>query len=242
MRFKSKPEVFPIPSSMKNRDMTGMKFGRLEVIGLGLKSSRQHRWVCRCDCGFYTLTFGFSLRRGESRSCGCIAAEKTKERWKSADAEKLRKRLSENASNVSHRLSKHPLYSVWIDMKGRCYKPANKFYKDYGGRGIKVCEKWFSFKNFYDDMIDGWEKGLQIGRINNDGDYEPGNCRWETPCQQQRNRRDTVFVETPSGRMKLADAADKYGLTPNCIRYRIEAGWAPDKVFLTKSQRERIVK
>lgn len=236
------PPVFPVPKTMKKRDMTGIRFGRLEVIGLGLKSGRQHRWVCRCDCGFYTSSFGFSLRLGQAKSCGCIAAEKTKERWKSDDSEELRKRLSENAANVSHRLSKHPMYSVWIDMRGRCYKPKNKFYKDYGGRGIKVCDRWLSFQEFFDDMHAGWAKGLQIGRIDNDGDYEPGNCRWETPTQQQRNKSNTVYIDTPDGAMKLADAADKYGLTSACIAYRIKSGWDMNSIFSKKSQRERISK
>ena len=83
---------------------------------------------------------------------------------------------------------------------------------------------------------------MQIGRIDNDGNYEPGNCRWESQNQQQRNKRDTVYIDTPDGVMKLADAADKYGLTPSCIRYRIAAGWDIDSIFLKKSQRERISK
>lgn len=237
MQIKDMPEIFPLPASMKNRDITGMKFGLLTVLGLGEKSSRQHRWVCRCECGFYTVTLGFALRQGGAKSCGCVAAAKAKARWLSDGSEELRRRLSENAANVSHRLSKHPMYRVWVDMRGRCYKPKNKFYKDYGGRGIKVCDKWHSFQNFFDDMINGWEKGLQIGRIDNDGNYEPGNCRWESPTQQQRNKRNTAYIDTPDGVMKLADVADKYELTAGCIRYRIKAGWDTDSIFLKKSQR-----
>lgn len=223
----------------KKKILTGKKFGKLSVLGLplGLKHS-QTKWVCKCECGFHTLTFGFSLLSGESKSCGCVAAEKSRHRWKNP-TEEMRKKLSDNSSHAKHRLSKHPLFRVWTDMKQRCFNRNNKFYFQYGGRGITVCERWMDFENFYQDMHATYERGLQIGRINNNGNYCPENCRWETRRQNQRNRSNTVYVETPLGRMLLLEASEIYGLTCACIKHRIKVGWPMDKTFLTPSERQK---
>lgn len=218
--------------------LTGKKFGRLYVLGLYPEATKQVKWVCRCDCGKYTISFGFTLISGDSSSCGCVSAEKMQARWRNDDPE-LRKKLSENASNVSHRLSKHPLYRVWTDMKRRCFNPKNVFYDQYGGRGITVCKEWMSFEVFYSDMHSGYEKGKQIGRIDNDGDYCKANCRWETSTQQQRNKKNTIYVNTPDGEMQITYAAERYGLSPGCILHRLKAGWEHSKIFTTPSSRAK---
>lgn len=216
--------------------LTGSKFGRLTVLGFDPRSTSVIKWVCVCDCGYYTSSSGSALVTGGSKSCGCISAEKMKTRWENGDPE-LRKKLSENAANVTHRKSKHPLYRIWSDMKQRCFNKKNAFYQSYGGRGITVCERWMKFENFYEDMIDGYMQGMQIGRIDNDGWYSKENCRWETAKQQQRNKSNTAYVDTPKGRMKLAEAAEMYGLSRDCISHRIKTGWPMEKIYSQPSLR-----
>jgi hypothetical protein len=110
-------------------------------------------------------------------------------------------------------------------MRYRCKKPLLPGYWNYGGRGIRVCERWdASFEAFYEDMAASWRPGLSIDRIDNDGDYEPGNCRWATAAEQARNYRRNVVVETPWGRMCLMDAADRGGISYNTIRWRHRHG------------------
>lgn len=112
----------------------GDVFGRLTVIAEALKRKKHRMYTSQCSCGKQTTSFGFSLTAGKSKSCGCIAAEKAKERWKDGN-EPLRKRLSESAANVSHRMSKHPAFRSWSDMRQRCYKETHKWFPSYGGRG-----------------------------------------------------------------------------------------------------------
>lgn len=234
------PAAFVISGELfegKKQILTGKKFGLLSVLGLySEKKTRQSKWVCRCDCGFYTVTFGFGLTRGESKSCGCVAADKARSRWINP-TEEMRQKHSEISS--THKLSKHPLFSVWSDMKQRCINKNNKFYFQYGGRGISVCERWLDFENFFQDMHEGYESGLQIGRIDNNGMYCNENCRWETRRQNQRNKSNTVYVNTPKGMMLLVDASEIYCLTTSCVRHRIKAGWQIDKIFLTPSKRQK---
>jgi hypothetical protein len=217
--------------------LTGKRFGSLLVLGMYDEIiTKQTKWVCLCDCGFYTVSFGFTLKSGDSKSCGCAAANKSKERWLNATDE-MRLERSINAPSAKHRLSKHVLFRIWGDMKQRCFNENNKFYHQYGGRGIKVCARWLEFKNFFEDMESGYEKGLQIGRINNDDGYHKDNCRWETRKQNQRNRTNTVYVDTPKGRMLLIEAVEIYGLNRGCIVHRIKSGWPADRIFSTPSER-----
>lgn len=154
-------------------DITGKTFGRLTVIGETEPSVQQNgkkiiMWRSLCSCGKKVICQSGDLRYGKTLSCGCWGAETRK----------------------THGLSYDPLYNVWNDMKKRCGNANCKSFPDYGGRGIKVCERWLeSFENFYEDVIKDYEKGLQLDRRDNDGDYEPSNCRWVTPQQNSMNKR-----------------------------------------------------
>jgi len=123
---------------------------------------------------------------------------------------------------IIHGLSKHPIYTVWRCMKNRCFNKSNHRYKDYGGRGISICKKWLIAKNFLNDMLPTYKKGLQLDRINNDGDYKPSNCRWVTPSQNQRNRRYNYMVKFKGSIIGLAECSELLNIGCNVLKYRHE--------------------
>jgi len=156
-------------------DLTGKKFGRLTAVQyLGDK-----RWKCLCSCGKFSKPFGHALRSGETNSCGCLIGEVGK------------------ATHTTHGKSYSVAYRSWVGAKSRCLNPKHRLYKYYGGRGVRLCRRWLSFENFLADMGE-CPKGLTIERIDNAGDYKPGNCRWATREDQAQNTRSVVGFEGKS--------------------------------------------
>lgn len=152
-------------------DKTGLRFGRLVVVERRDNTqNNMARWLCRCDCGKQTVVISASLQHGHTQSCGCLNRE------------------SLVTVNSTHKRSRTPIYRVWATMLQRCNNPKNANYKYYGGRNIKVCSRWLIFENFLKDMGER-PKGTSIDRINNNGNYEPGNCRWSNASKQMKNRR-----------------------------------------------------
>lgn len=161
---------------MKRINLVGSTFGRLTVVSLSGYHNGQARWLCRCECGNERINGSANLRNGRVVSCGCFSRERI------------------GIAATRHGYFGTPTYNSWAGMKGRCNNPRNHKYPDYGGRGISVCERWMkSFENFLKDM---GEKpfGKTIDRINNNGNYEPANCRWSTPKQQVDNRRPSKTI------------------------------------------------
>lgn len=162
----------------------GQRFGRLVVLGMEGKNQRGHSmWRCQCDCGKTPLFAATRLITGTAKSCGCFFLEQA----------------------TTHGLSGTKTYDIWISLKQRCSNAKLKSWPNYGGRGIKVCDRWLSYENFLADMGEA-RPGYSIDRINVNGDYEPNNCRWATKEQQVNNTRRNKFVMLDGVEMPLTKA------------------------------------
>jgi hypothetical protein len=173
-------------------------------------------WRCACDCGGEIWAAPYQLRAGHTKSCGCLHG----------------KRLIE--LNTKHGRTHTPEFATWSRMKRRCSNPRDIRFQHYGGRGIKVCERWRdSFENFHVDMGPRPSPEHSIDRINNDGDYEPDNCRWATRTEQARNTSNQKLYELHSESMALFDWCQRYGRTVRLVQNRLYKGWSLEEA-LTK--------
>lgn len=165
---------------MNVRDISERRFGRLTALYPTEERNRGNVvWMCKCDCGKQFRTTATSLLTNRTVSCGCLRKEKASI-------------TAKRGKNRSHLLSKTKIYSVWEKMKARCLNPKTHSYHNYGGRGISICEAWLEFEPFFEyvsKLPHFGEPGRSIDRINNDGNYEPGNVRWATSYEQVHNRR-----------------------------------------------------
>ena len=196
-----------------HRSLIGARFGRLVVTG-NIDASGHHRlWACRCDCGGGAVIRGSHLRTGAIRSCGCLRAEVAAER-----------KLRHGQGGRPGARTKE--YRAWAAAKNRCENPNNNRYSSYGARGIRMCARWADdFEAFFADMgvaPDGYE----IDRIDVNGHYEPGNCRWAPADVQATNKRNTRMIELFDGsRMPASAAARHLGVDPRRLAPRLERGW-----------------
>ena len=186
-------------------DFTGRKFGRLTVLERTENIGRLTAWLCLCECGTTKSVLAGHLQQARIVSCGC---------WK-----------KENSKAKATKHGKHgtKLHWVWLSMRQRCNNPKNKAYKNYGGRGISVCNSWGAFETFEIWALNnGYSEGLSIDRIENDGNYEPDNCRWIPLAEQNLNTRKNRLVDSPLGRMPLAELSRRSGVNYGTLLSRIE--------------------
>ena len=197
---------------MRFIDLTGERFGRLVVTSLSepivSPSRKSTAWNCLCDCGSTIKTTTSNLRAGNTKSCGCL-------------------KLESAPHNKSHGMSREKLYFRWVGMRQRCENRNHKGYALYGGRGIKVCERWKVFENFLTDMGEPPSDEYSIDRIDSDGDYEPSNCRWATSAEQSRNTRRNVLITADGKTMTITDWEKEKGVKPGVFHRRHSLGW-PD--------------
>lgn len=197
---------------MKLIDRTGERYGRLVVVERAPNAANAKdtnaRWLCQCDCGRTSIAYGQDLKRGKVVSCGCWNEDR----------------------RTKHGMSRNHVYMVWQQLRDRCKNPNNPRWVDYGGRGIKVCERWDEFASFLADMGDR-PKGYQLDRIDNNGNYEPGNCRWATPSQNLNNRRINRRLTMNGETLSIAEWAERVGINWYTIRSRLIYGWTIERAL-----------
>jgi len=204
------------------QQLLGRKFGRLIVVGRVEILHGRSRWYCNCSCG--TTNFevtGNSLVTGNTRSCGCIHIEHI---------------IKLGKQNRKHGRHNTPTYFVWRSLFGRCYIKTNTSWHNYGARNIKVCKRWHKFENFFSDMGEK-PAGTTIDRIDNTKGYEPGNCRWVTMKQNQRNRRNNRLISYNGRTQCLSAWAEEFEINESTLASRLDRGWTIERA-LTKPTRK----
>lgn len=194
----------------------GAQFGDLTTTGTHEIRHGTYYWECRCVCGRVTVVPGNALRRGTTAGCGCRA------------------RLTRNVTHGHCRRSgRAKEYTIWRAMCARCLKPTNNMYHLYGGRGISVCERWRTdFAAFLSDMGACPSPIHSIDRIDSDGHYEPGNCRWATPAEQSRNTKRNVRVSFRGREMALVEACELAGMPYSAVSQRLRVlGWPLERAL-----------
>ena len=214
-----------------SKDVTGQKFNMLTAIKIVGKRQKANLWLCLCECGQETHAIVSQLTRGDRTSCGC----------KRKHSRGPRPDLSQrNKDRATHSMTGNYTYSSWKAMKARCFDKKDKDYPRWGGRGITVCDEWRnSFVEFYKDMGER-PKSHSIDRINNDGNYEPGNCRWAIQKTQSNNTRKNYYIEY-MGRTQTAKqwAEELNKVEYKTILYRLRTGWDTHAALTTPSTIKR---
>lgn len=202
----------------KVKDISNQKFGRLTALYRLHNTKGRTKWLCICDCGNLTEVITRDLTTGNTKSCGCLHKEGLIER---------------NKYNAKHNKCDTRLYSIWTNMKDRCYNDVAPNYPNYGGRGIAVCSEWKDdFTSFYDWSINNWYKDtLTIDRIDVDGNYEPSNCRWATDKQQARNRRNNRNYSIRGVTHCLMEWCEIYNINYQTVVYRLNHGCNIEKAL-----------
>lgn len=168
---------------------------------------RDGRALCRCVCGKERMVRDRNLRDGRSRSCGCLRREVV------------------SVTRAKHRMIHTPEYQAWKRIRGRCGDINDKSYPNYGGRGIQICERWDSFENFFDDMGPRPSPVHSIDRIDNNGNYDPSNCRWATQTVQQNNKRSNRLFTRDGRTQTITEWCREFGIAPQIVWCRLRRGW-----------------
>lgn len=202
-------------TNRKAEDRIGEKFGRALLLRItGRPVASRAIGLIRCDCGTEKEVLCAALFSGATQSCGCLGEERRR------------------AAAVTHGLTHSQIYNTWRGMKSRCRNPNSQGYHHYGGRGIKVCERWNnSFENFLEDMGPSHIPDYEIERVDNDGDYEPGNCIWATRKIQNNNRRDNHILTYNGVSKTKSEWADELNINYGTLCFRVRAGWPIEEVL-----------
>lgn len=203
---------------MKNNNLINKKFNKLLVIDKAFTKNREVYWKCICECGNTIYVSTANLNSNRVKSCGCLKLERLLER------------------STTHNKSKTRIYHIWKSMRQRCYNENDYSYKNYGGREIKVCDEWYNdFTAFYNWSIEhNYQENLTIDRIDNNGNYEPENCRWVSKLIQSNNTRFNKYITINNETKSLADWCRYYNLNYNSVEQRINRyHWEPSKALLT---------
>jgi hypothetical protein len=204
-------------------DLTGQKFNRLTVIREAPKRKNYTSmyWLCECECKKYIIVSAVDLKRGHTKSCGCYRSEMV-----------IKKNISRKThgqttkGNISHE------YRIWCGIKNRCYNSNHTYYKHYGGRGIKMYFEWInSFDCFYAYVGKSPTKKHTIDRINNDGNYEPGNVRWATMKEQANNRSNTRYFNYNGKLLTISQLSDISNISYTTLKYRLNKEWTLEKAM-----------
>ena len=202
------------------QDLTGQKYGKLTVLYRDKKvPGKKTRWICKCDCGNIKSVKAVSLKKGETKSCGCAVQDYHNRR-----------------NNAGCKNSK--LYALFTGIKVRCYCETDMHYPAYGGRGIKMADEWkddfWAFANYLESLPHYGEKGYSIDRIDVNGNYEPGNVRWATAKEQANNRRSGSLVTAFGKTQTISEWADEVGMNYYTLWSRIYgSGWDAEKALTT---------
>lgn len=201
-------------------DLQGQRFGALVVLSQAPNwRKKRAMWNCQCDCGVQIVVSGMKLRQGSNKACGLRG-----HRWTSVTANKWEQRYPAE-------------YQTWSSMRQRCSNPKHHNYVRY--KGVKICERWNDFGNFLADMGPRPSRQHTIDRYpNQQGNYEPDNCRWATKKEQSRNMRNNLFVERGGERLLLVDLLDELGINHQLVRSRLNIGWSLEEA-LTKAKSEK---
>lgn len=204
-------------SNKRNQVEVGKTYGRFVVLSFAGRNKHGNLlWNCKCSCGTMKQVLGCSLLTGKT-SCGCASREATIKR------------------NTKHGLAKTPEYATWSAVKGRCTCKTHQDYAYYGGRGIKICDRWLVFENFLADMGPRPSSRHTIERRDNNSDYCADNCSWQTRKVQSRNKRDVPLYEYKGEKKSVAEWAEIYGLHPETLRNRIKRSrWSMERCLTAK--------
>lgn len=214
------PSVNPIPTNPKFIDLTGCAFGRWVVQGFVEQRGKASYWLCRCSCGTEKIVGGNCLRMGQSSSCGCLKRELASKRF-------IKHGCSRNRTHT-------PEYNSWASMISRCTNPRSTQFKNYGKRGVGVCQSWLnSFEEFLADMGVKPSRNHSLDRIDNNGNYEPKNCRWATQKQQASNTRRNRKITYKKECLTITQWAERTGLHRNVISRRLSRGWSVERTLAT---------
>ncbi len=207
----AKFERFKGRTNSQLHDYTGRRFGRLQVVSRAPSRPGCTMWNCVCACGNHTVVRGQTLKRGDTRSCGCLRRD----------------------THFRHGQLHSSEYYSWAAMKARCSNPRNPGYRYYGQRGIRVCKRWSSFKIFLKDMGEKPGPGYSIERIDNAGNYEPQNCKWANRVEQANNTRGNRRLTVDGETLTTAEWGRRFGVSAARIYRRLSNGWAPAEAVKT---------